>query len=206
MRKAVIVSCLFATVQSTAQLIDRTTAPNPINEGIAKSLQQEIGAGRGDLYTPNSSAFVIQRDPFRAIRRGRQIFQRKFQHLDGAESTFYARDGSGSIVDNGAIGAGLADSCSTCHGRPRGSAGFGGDVVTKPDSRDAPHLFGLGLKEMLADEITAELRDRRSHAIAEAVAQNTPVTRPMTAKGIEYGTVTAKPDGTVETSNVQGVD
>jgi CxxC motif-containing protein (DUF1111 family) len=28
----------------------------------------------------------------------------------------------------------------------------------------------------------------------------------MSAKGIEYGTVTAKPDGTVDTSNVQGVD
>ena len=24
------------------------------------------------------------------------------------------------------------------------SAGFGGDVVTRPDSRDAPHLFGAG--------------------------------------------------------------
>jgi hypothetical protein len=59
---------------------------------------------------------------------------------------------------------------------------------------------------MLADEITAELRDRRAHAIAEAVAQNAPVTRPMSAKGIEYGTVTAKPDGTVDSSNVQGVD
>jgi hypothetical protein len=53
------------------------------------------------------------------------------------------------------IGAGLADSCATCHGRPRGSAGFGGNVVTRPDSRDAPHLFGAGLKEMLADEISS---------------------------------------------------
>ena len=31
-------------------------------------------------------------------------------------------------------------------------------MATRPDSRDAPHLFGLGLKEMLADEITADLR------------------------------------------------
>ena len=45
------------------------------------------------------------------------------------------------------------------------SAGSGGDVVTRPDSRDAPHLFGLGLKEMLADEITAELRNIRAQAI-----------------------------------------
>ncbi|MDQ6665118.1 MAG: hypothetical protein M3Z23_12070 [Acidobacteriota bacterium] len=205
MRNVIIVFCAFA-VQCSAQLIDRTKAPNPINEGIAKSLEQEVGAGRGDSNTPESSSFLILRDPFRAIRRGRQLFQRKFQHLDGAESTFYARDGSGAIEKNLAIGAGLTDSCSTCHGRPRGSAGFGGDVATRPDSRDAPHLFGLGLKEMLADEITAELRDRRSRAIADAVARHAPVTRPLAAKGIQYGTITVNPDGTVDTSQIEGVD
>ncbi len=206
MRYIAIAYCFFAAFECSAQLIDRTKAPNAINEGIAKSLEQQIGAGRGDLHTPNSSSFLIQRDPFRAIRRGRQLFQRKFQHMNGAESTFYARDGSGAIEHNLAIGAGLTDSCSSCHGRPRGSAGFGGDVVTRPDSRDAPHLFGLGLKEMLADEITSELRTRRAHALAEAVALGAPVTRPMTAKGIDYGTITANPDGTVDTSQVVGVD
>ena len=35
---------------------------------------------------------------------------------------------------------------------------------TRPDSRDAPHLFGLGLKEMLADEITTDLRAIREPA------------------------------------------
>ncbi|MDQ6675965.1 MAG: thiol oxidoreductase-like protein [Acidobacteriota bacterium] len=206
MRNAIAAFFLFAGAQCSAQLIDRTKAPNPINEGIAKSLEQEIGAGRGDWNTPNSSSFLIQRDPFRAIRRGRQLFQRKFQHLSGAENTFYARDGSGSIESNLAIGAGLADSCSSCHGRPRGSAGFGGDVVTRPDSRDAPHLFGLGLKEMLADEITAELRDRRLQAVTEAAASHQAVTRLLTAKGIQYGTITANPNGTVDTSKVEGVD
>ncbi|MBC8164283.1 MAG: thiol oxidoreductase-like protein, partial [Bryobacteraceae bacterium] len=160
---------------------------------------------RGDWKTPNSSAYIISRDPFRAIRRGRQIFQRKFQHLDGAENTFYARDGSGDLEKNLGIGAGLADSCSTCHGRPRGSAGFGGDVVTRPDSRDAPHLFGLGLKEMLADEITAELRHRRELALAEARRTSAGITRLLTAKGIQYGSITAMPDGTVDTTKVEGV-
>lgn len=40
-------------------------------------------------------------------------------------------------------------------------------MVTRPDSRDAPHLFGLGLKEMLADEITTDLRSIRAQAITE---------------------------------------
>jgi hypothetical protein len=49
-----------------------------------------------------------------------------------------------------------------------GAAGSGGNVATRPDSRDAPHLFGLGLKEMLADEITHDLRHIRAQAVAEA--------------------------------------
>ena len=41
------------------------------NLGINKTYDDEIGAGRGDINTPNSSLYVIARDPFRAIRRGR---------------------------------------------------------------------------------------------------------------------------------------
>src|SRR5207247_3447907 len=122
-------------------------APNAADEGIAKSFLEQIGAGRGDSTTPRSSSFIIARDPFRAIRRGRQLFQRKFTRADGQGPLVL--DGTGDIQTNLALGAGLADSCAACHGRPRGSAGFGGDVATRPDSRDAPHLFGLGLKEML---------------------------------------------------------
>ena len=144
------------------QLIDKTKAPNPAGEGISKSLTQQIGAGRGDLLTPDSSSFIIARDPFRAIRRGRQLFQRKFTRGEGQGPG--VGDGAGDVQTILAIGAGVADSCAACHGRPRGSAGFGGDVVTRPDSRDAPHLFGLGLKEMLADEITAELRAIRARS------------------------------------------
>src|SRR5207253_2312438 len=60
---------LLSAFNSSAQLLDRTKSPNPINEGIAKSLDEEIGPGRGDVNTPDSSAFIIMRDPFRAIRR-----------------------------------------------------------------------------------------------------------------------------------------
>jgi hypothetical protein len=94
-----------------------------------------------------------------------------------------------------AIGAGLADSCALCHGRPRGSAGTGGDVVTRPDSRDAGHLFSLGLKEMLADEITTDLRASRDLAIAKAQQCKHSVTLRLASKGIHYGRITAHPDG-----------
>src|SRR5512147_227271 len=134
-------AAMFLTIPALAQLVDRTKAPNVANEGINKSLAQEIGAGRGDWITPDSSSFIIARDPFRSIRRGRQLFQRKFTRAEGQGPVM--NDGFGDVNTILAIGAGLSDSCSSCHGRPRGSAGAGGDVATRPDSRDAPHLFGI---------------------------------------------------------------
>src|SRR5262249_10827111 len=141
---------------------------------------------------------------FRAIRRGRQLFQRKFTRAQGQGPRF--GDGSGDIHHNLALGAGLADSCAACHGRPRGAAGAGGDVAPRPDSRDAPHLFGLGLKEMLADEITDELRLIRAGAVAEAHQSGHDVTRALRSKTVRYGWITAHADGSVDTSWVEGVD
>ena len=195
---------LSSSARVRAQLIDRTQNPNVANFGIAKSYNQQIGAGRGNLTTPDSSSFIIGRDPFRAIRRGRQLFQRKFLRSQGQGPL--VEDGVGDINNNLALGAGLSDSCAGCHGRPRGGGGFGGDVVTRPDSRDAPHLYGLGLKEMLADEITSDLRNIRGQAIAEARSLNRRVTKALNSKGINYGSISAAADGTVDTNEVRGVD
>jgi di-heme oxidoreductase (putative peroxidase) len=189
---------------SQAQMIDNTQAPNTAKAGINKSLLDEIGAGRGDSNTVGSSVYIINRDPFRSIRRGRQLFQRKFTRLQGHGAN--EQDGVGDINTDIAIGAGLSDSCALCHGRPRGSAGAGGNVVTRPDSRDAGHLFGLGLKEMLADEITADLRSTRDLAVKLAQQMKQPITLKLTSKGVKYGYITGNPDGSVDTSKVQGVD
>jgi hypothetical protein len=186
------------------QLLDNTQATSSTKAGINKSLSQEIGVGTGDEMTPDSSQFIISRDPFRAIRRGRQLFQRKFSRAQGQGPA--VGDGSGDVNAINEIGAGLADSCAACHGRPRGSAGFGGDVFTRPDSRDAPHLFGIGLREMLADEITADLRAIRAGAISKAQASHQAVSARLISKGIDYGSITAHPNGSVDTSRVEGVN
>ncbi len=200
----VVILTALITPAALAQLIDNNQAPNTAKAGINKSLADEIGPGRGDLMTPNSSLFIINRDPFRSVRRGRQLFQRKFTRAQGQGPS--NSDGVGDINHIGGIGAGLSDSCAGCHGRPRGSAGAGGDVATRPDSRDAPHLFGLGLKEMLADEITTDLRNVRASALLEATKKKSAVTRNLVSKGISFGSITANPDGTVDTSRVEGVN
>ena len=131
-----IFACAMSMPLLRAQMIDNTQAPNTAKAGINKSLPDEIGAGRGNVLTPGSSIYIINRDPFRSIRRGRQLFQRKFTQAQGQGPN--EGDGVGDINTDIAIGAGLSDSCALCHGRPRGSAGAGGNVVTRPDSRDSP--------------------------------------------------------------------
>ena len=200
---ALALAYLFAPL-AHAQMTDLTQTPNAENVGIAKSLTDQIGAGVGDVMTPGSSTYIIARDPARSIRRGRQLFQRKFTLAQGVGPR--ARDGIGDIFAEANIGAGLVESCAGCHGRPRGSAGFGGDVFTRPDSRDAPHLFGLGLQEMLADEITTDLRAIRDRAVADARRFRNTVTRTLTSKGINYGTIRAFSNGSVSTNGVRGVD
>jgi len=169
-------------------------------DGINKNLPEQVGGGRGNLTTIGSSIYIINRDPARAIRRGRQLFQRKFLPTQG----FSGRDRSGNIHTDPSIGAGVVDSCAGCHGRPRGSAGFGGDVFTRPDSRDAPHLFGLGLQEQLGDEITGKLRAIRAGL---AIGQTAQLNADMGGGVVlNYGSITRTGQTTFNTAAVTGVD
>jgi len=59
---------------------------------------------------------------------------------------------------------------------------------------------------MLADEITAELRDRRAQGLAAAKSSGAAIIVELSAKGIANGSITARPDGYVGASKVEGVD
>lgn len=128
-----------------------------------------------------------------------------------------------------------ADSCSGCHNKPR-SGGGGDNVAnvfvlgqrfsffndpTQPDENGVPApmtlhgaaderntlgMFGSGAIEMLAREMTAELHDARNLAIKHAIKGGAAVTAPLNAKGVSFGSLTAHPDGHVDTAGVRGVD
>jgi hypothetical protein len=59
---------------------------------------------------------------------------------------------------------------------------------------------------MLADEFTSELRRIRGQAVYLAKLAHDPVTLPLVVKGIEYGVITATPEGDVDTSKAVEVD
>ncbi|MEE8525585.1 MAG: di-heme oxidoredictase family protein [Thermoanaerobaculia bacterium] len=203
---------------ASAQLVgcDQVAPTNAPGGCIARTLEDQIDLGHnGDIVSPGTnfsistgSIFLIKHDPARSIRRGRQLFQRKFTENEG-QGPRVNDDSTGSIVANRALGAGMVDSCAGCHGRPRGAAGHGGVVQTFPDSRDSPHLFGLGLMEQLGDEMTATLRAIRQQAIDDALGaddSDCPVTRDLGAKGVDFGQITVACDGDVDYSAVAGVD
>jgi hypothetical protein len=128
-----------------------------------------------------------------------------------------------------------ANSCFGCHNMPYGIPGGGGDFVTsvfvlaqrfdfatldptdslpgkgavdeegKPvtlqnigDLRATTGLFGAGYLEMLARQMTAELQ-----AIRDSLQLGQ--TKPLIAKGVSFGQLTRRKDGSWDTSKVEGL-
>jgi cytochrome c peroxidase len=127
-----------------------------------------------------------------------------------------------------------ANSCQGCHNAPFGITGGKGDVVTntfetaerfdfatfdgadprrtgaadengRPLSlqtigreRATPALFGAGYVEMLARQMTVDLQQAR-----DAVAPGQ--SRPLASKGVSFGTLARRRDGTWDLSRVEGL-
>lgn len=116
-----------------------------------------------------------------------------------------------------------SSSCASCHNLPTigGAADFTGNAFisegfesTDFDSvdpqfsneRGSVHLFGAGLIELLAREMTTDLAKARRKALDEARATGKPVVAELKTKGVSYGKITANPDGTIDFSALEGVD
>jgi len=126
-----------------------------------------------------------------------------------------------------------ANSCVDCHFTPNvgGSGGNSGNIFVLAEAlpnvnfdagagdnfqqfflddvgleRGTPGLFGSGFIELLSREMTTDLLTQQSIAIAQAQAGGVPVTVSLDTKGVNFGSLTANPDTTVDTSAVTGVD
>jgi mono/diheme cytochrome c family protein len=111
--------------------------------------------------------------------------------------------------------------CGECHNTPfPSSAGLAHSSVSRdPDSdgkapfnaRSATSLYGDGIIQMLAEEMTEALQSLRDEAATAAkAAPGKPVMRDLVANGTKFGSIaaTAAANGTVtfDVSKVQGVD
>ena len=161
------------------------------------------------------------------FRHGRRLFVAKFNRYDGqgrpaTTGGGAARhpDGQPSFVRTSAPDA---NSCAGCHNDP--FIGGAGDIVANvfvlaqtldpvtesvspefSNERNTLGMQGSGAIEMLAREMTAELQGRREAALLQAGRTGQAVSARLRAKGVGFGTLTAYPDGSVDTSKVEGVD
>lgn len=118
-----------------------------------------------------------------------------------------------------AFGAPEAQSCVTCH-NVGGDDGAGdnnhnifqiGDGINRNSGvpRNPIALLGLGLRQKAGEEMTAEIQALLAAGKAQAAATQTDVTvalRPPTNPTINFGTVIARPDGTVDFSQLRRID
>ena len=182
-----------------------------------------------DLVDYRPEGWLLEDELFAFLDAGEALFEAKFTALDGAgrpNSTqaaipnrprkpltqFFSRPSGPD-----------ASACSSCHNDP--ITGGAGDNVTNvftasgfanavfdttdpefSNERGTNHLFGSGLLELLAREMTAELQHQRRDALLTAREQGAPVTAALTAKGVSFGTLVAFPDATIDPSSIEGVD
>ncbi len=116
-----------------------------------------------------------------------------------------------------------ANNCRSCHNEPvtGGAADFSGNAFISEgfessdfntldpqfsNERGSVSLFGDGLIELLAREMTAELRAERNKAVAAARASGKPETVSLSSKGVDFGKLTVMPDGLVDFSALDGID
>ncbi|MEO8758519.1 MAG: di-heme oxidoredictase family protein [Devosia sp.] len=116
-----------------------------------------------------------------------------------------------------------ANSCASCHISPAvgGAGDFTVNVFTSEGTESADFdsvdpqfsnerntniVFGAGLKELLAREMTVDLQAIRDKTAADARTSGKAVTAELVTKGVDFGPVTANPDGTLDLTKMSGVD
>jgi hypothetical protein len=160
---------------------------------------------------------------------GSTLFTAKFNTLDGAErpeatgAATPTKRTRQEFPNNFNRSSGPdANSCDGCHARPRAGGGTDNaanaftqaetlDFTTSIDptianERNGPHVFGSGAIEMLAREMTVDLQGIRDAAIAEASSSGQALIKSLDTKGVNFGVITAFPNGSVDASQVEGVD
>ena len=163
------------------------------------------------------------------IAIGEDLFAAKFTADEGAGRpaatqaiipTKKRRKGGASFAR---IAGSDANACSSCHNDPLlgGAGDFATNVfvsegfnntdfdTTDPqfsNERGTNHLFGAGLIELLAREISTDLSAIRTKALSAAGKSGKSKRLQLISKGISYGFITAHADGLVDLSEIDGID
>ena len=155
----------------------------------------------------------------RMFEAGSKLFHTAFNGLDGAGSK--KRDDGSTVTRFVAPGprGPHSQACSECHNVPfAAGAGLAHSTVseakkgtTEVNTRSVPSLFGNGILQLLAQEMTEDLQAIRDEAASAAkAAPGKAVVRELRSKGVGFGTIAATADASgavaFDRSKVAGVD
>ncbi len=163
------------------------------------------------------------------IEAGRRLFATKFTQADGAgrpaatQASIPTHFKHPRNVAFQRTSGPDANSCTSCHNDPiSGGAGdftvnaftAGGTESADFDNvdpqfsneRGTNHMFGSGLMELLAREMSADLLALRDEAFEHARETGNAVTIELNAKGISFGKLTIQANGQMDVSQIEGVD
>jgi len=175
---------------------------------------QQIGDGPAISVHMNQADIDSGRVSFQeAVKHGEKLFNAVFNRFDGHGRPGTTADGQPRSPSDPRMLRPTgpdAHSCASCHNRPR--SGGGGDFPTNvfvgpgsSNERMTVSLFGCGPIEALALEMTRELQTIRIAAINEAFLSSRNIAVHLTAKGIDFGDIVARPDGTIDATGLRGV-
>ncbi len=189
-----------------------------------------IGDERAVPYHLNEVDIEAGKVPLEQIRDfGKLLFSARFTTIDGqgrptaTSATIPTKRPPGQVPMFFRTSGPDADSCAGCHAQPiaGGSGDFVANVFVSPQEnefdfdtvepelsmeRGSTSLFGLGLVELLAREMTVDLRREQHKAMAEARSSGKPVRIELSSKGVKFGAITCNPDGFFDIKELQGVD
>ena len=165
---------------------------------------REEGAGR-PLTKGNGAPLADSHDPL--------VFPNGFNRISGPDANscagchnapFGMSGGSGDIVGNVFVLANRFDFATFDHNdvmSTKGAVDERGNFVTEQtiaNSRKTVGMFGSGFVEMLARQITSDLQSIRDSVIPGGE-------RVLISKGISFGIIARRTNGTWDTSRVEGI-
>ncbi len=180
--------------------------------------------------SPDQTAISDGKLPIdRVIKAGRLLFETRFNIVDGAGRPESTGDGKPTIrLDPGPrlfqrIAGPDANSCAGCHNQPL--IGGSGDIVANvfvgahasdpptdqasspiTNSRNTISMFGAGVIETLAAEMSDDLAALRASGLAMAKQTGKTVRIALVAKDVSFGHLTLHPDGKLDVSELEGID
>ena len=148
---------------------------------------------------------------------GRLLFEHEYNFTDGlGRDDAKTRADPFRKVHDGALGGPETNSCTSCHWRG-GLTGSGavqdnsqlfgdGTNISSADARNPPALLGVGVAQLLAQEMSAELQAQKVAGIKKARKSGDALRVELRSKGTEFGSLAIAADGRVDTAKLVGID